>query len=250
MLAEQLFGYIWSQHGSKTALHQVLDAKQHLELAQFRFDKGCELWSRGDLESALDDIEKSRAIQLAQGSWCSPEMEVQLHYALGMIRLGQGDCSKALAEFRQAWRISGITLETGHLLTESSQQMIENVLSKQGYRIMEIHHELNVLRQAIVHEKRGDYQREMEDFDLALYEYRQSILEYQRHQDQPQVDNAVVEQAAIRCKIASTLESKGSRRLAETEWATALSLYASCIGSRHPTTIETMTHLTRNHSFL
>lgn len=251
LLAEHLFGHIWSQQGSKVAMNQVLDSTQLLESAQDRFDQGCRLWSQNLFEPALVEIEKSRQIQLAQGSWCSPEMEVQLYYATGTIHLGLEDCRKALAEFRQAWRLSGLTLGADHVLTKSSQHMTGIVLSEQGCGTMEIHHELTVLRQAIAYEKEGDNHREIgDDLELAVYKYRQSILEYRMHQDRCQVDDAVVEQAAIRCKIAIVLEELGRRPQAETEWATSLSMYQSVLGSRHPKTIDTMTKLTRNHALI
>jgi tetratricopeptide (TPR) repeat protein len=249
LLAEQLFGYVWRQHGSTEALNQIMDTTQQLQLAEARFNKGCHLWGQQLFESALMEIQKSKDIQMSQGSWCNQEMEVQLHYATGMNFVGLQQYDKALAEFRQAWRVSGLELGSKHILTRASQHMIESVLSKQRCGIMEIHHELIIIQQAIVHEKEGDFLQQCGDMDLdvAIYEYQQSLLEYQRHQEQPQVQDATAERAAILCKIASVLERQDKRGSAETEWATALSLYQSALGSQHPKTIETMTRLTRNH---
>lgn len=111
---------------------------------------------------------------------------------------------------------------------------------------------MRILNQAILHEKAGDMLDGVTgDLGLAIYEYRQSLMEYQTHQDQPLVKDTCVEQAAIRCKIASILERQDNKRgLAEAEWTTALSLYHSAFGSQHPKTIETMTRLTKNHNLV
>ncbi len=248
LLAEELFCYIWKHHGSDEAIDQVASAAQQLQLAQARFDKGCTLCSHQNFESALVEIEKSRRIQESYGVWCQEETEIQLHYATGAVLMGLREYDKALSEFRQAWRIGGLKLGPSHILTRSSQQMIEDILCKDRCGLLEIHHNMAILRQAITHEKEGDFFRVAGDFDLAINEYRQSILEYQRHQDEPHVATTAVEQAEIRSKIARILEEQAKRRLAEMEWASSLSLYQSALGSCHPKTIESMTGLIRNHS--
>lgn len=142
LLAEQFFGYIWSQYGPKEALIQTaMDTTQQLRLAEARFDKGCYLWSQQLFESALVEIQKSKEIQMSLGSWCSKDMEFQVHYATGMIYFGLEEYDKALCEFRQAWRISGLK-DHSQEDTKSSQHMIGIVLSKQRWGIMEIHREV------------------------------------------------------------------------------------------------------------
>lgn len=249
ILAEQLFCYIWTNLGMNVAVDQVASTAQQLQLAQARFDKGCVLCNHQLFDLALIEIEKSRQIQEANRAWCHEEMEIQLYYAKGTILQGLREYGKALSEFRQAWRISSLKFGSGHIVTQASQYMIEGVLTRHRYDVMEIHHNMTILRQAIIHEKEGDFFHIAGDFDLAIYEYRQSLLEYQRHQDEPQVGQTSFEQAEIRCKIARVLEQQHAKEsLAQTEWATSLSLYQSTLGSRHAKTIETMTSLVRNHT--
>jgi len=235
-----------------TLAQEVLDSKQQLALAQARFDDGCHLWSQNMFEDALIDIEKSREIQLAQRSWCCPEMETQLYYATGTIYLGLENYSKALAGFRQAWRISSLTLGMNHVLTKSSQHRIGNVLSKQGCGLMEIHPKLSILRQAMLHEKQGDElcTTGTHEFDVIIFKYRQSILEYQRHQDEAQVVDTVLEQAEIHSKIVLALHRQNTRGFAGREWATALAMYQSTLGSQHPTTMKMMSTLIRKHTLI
>lgn len=247
LFAEQLFCYVWSRIGSVEAIHQVVTPSQQLQLAKARFDKGCQLCNLQFFESALLEIEKSKLIQESYGVWCHEDMEIKVHYAKGVIMLGLGNYSKALAEFRRAWRISGLKLGPSHILTKSSILMVENVLSKQGCNQLEIHQNIIVLRQAILHEKEGDFFHVAGDLDLAIFEYRQSILEYQRHHDEPRVENTAIEQADIHSKIAKILELQGKQSLAEVEWAVSLSLFQSSLGSRHPKTIEAIAGYIRNH---
>ena len=248
LLAEQLFCHLWTNHGTTVAVDQVASTAQQLQLAQARFDKGCHLCKHQLFDLALIEIEKSRQIQEANGVWCHEEMEIQLHYAKGTILQGLREYGQALSEFRQAWRISCLKLGPSNVLTKASQYMIENVLTRHRCDMLEIHHNMTILRQAIIHEKEGDFFQAAGDFDLAIYEYRQSLLEYQRHQDEPQVGNTAFEQAELRCKIARVLEQHVKPNLAQIEWATSLSLYQSTLGSRHAKTIEAMTGLVRNHT--
>lgn len=248
LLAEQLFCYVWTNFGMKLAVDQVASTAQQLQLAQARFDQGCNLCSQQLFDSALVEIEKSRQIQEAHGVWCHEEMEIQLHYAKGTVLQGLREYGKSLSEFRQAWRISSLKLGSGHVLTRASQYMIESVLTRHRCDLLEVHHSVTILRQAIIHEREGDFFHTAGDFDLAIYEYRQSLLEYQRHQDEPQVGHTAFEQAEIRCKLARVLEQHAKQNLAQVEWAISLSLYQSTLGSRHPKTVETMTGLVRNHT--
>ena len=248
LLAEQLFCYIWTNLGMKVAVDQLATTAQQLQLAQARFDRGCNLCSHQLFESALIEIERSKQIQAANGVWCHEEMEMQLHYAKGTILQGLREYGQALSEFRQAWRISCLKCGSSHVITMASQYMIENVLTRHRCDLLEIHENMTILRQAIVHEKEGDFLHAAGDFDLAIYEYRQSLLEYQRYQDEPQVGHTAFEQAEIRCKIARVLEQHAKPNLAQTEWATSLSLYQSTLGGRHAKTIETMAGLVRNHT--
>jgi tetratricopeptide (TPR) repeat protein len=248
LLAEQLFCYVWTNLGRNVAMDQVASPAQQLQLAQARFDKGCSLCKYQLFESALMEIEKSRQIQEANGAWCHEEMEIQWHYAKGTILQGLREYDKALSEFRQAWRISCLKLGCSHMLSQASQFMIETVLRRYHCDLLEIHNTITILRQAIVHEKEGDFFQVAGDFDLAIYEYRQSLFEYQRYQDEPEGGHTLLEQAEIRCKMAKTLELHGKHSLAQIEWATALSLYQSFLGNRHAKTIETMSGLVRNHT--
>lgn len=239
LLAEHLFAFVWqtAEGGPNVAPSEILNTKQQVQLARVRFDRGCHLWNQQQYQSALFELRKSLAIQEAYG-WVDKEMEVQLHYALGMVHIGLRDWPQALDAFRHSWRLSGLHLGTTHRLTKSSQHMFGTVLSHMGFSIIEVDCHLNIIQHGILHEQEGDFHHSLGDLEMGLQEYHRSLPEEQ----------ITLTQAAIRCKVATLLEEKGDCIDAGDEWATALTIYQSLLGSHHPITIQTMQKLTANHA--
>lgn len=246
-LAETLFGYIWSELGPKAALNQLMKGQDLLHLAQFRFEQGCYMWTQKQWDVALTELTKSLEIQQTLGEWCHKEMQVQILYALGIVYMGMNQYEKALTEFRHAWRVGWLDLGPTNILTQSAEYMIDKVLAKQKYGTLEQKQEVSLLRQAIVHEKKGDCHRKDREYEMALAEYHQSLLGYHKLQEQPH-QAAEIEQAALHGKMASIMELQDKTAAATSEWIITLSLYQAALGNHHPKTVHAMNQVISNHT--
>jgi tetratricopeptide (TPR) repeat protein len=253
LLAEQFFQYIWQTQGKEVALNQIRNAKQQTTLAQTRFNRGCQLWGDQYHRQALLGLQKSSEIQEAYpaasrrqeegGGTANNEQDerhVRMHYALGTVHMALKEYPNAFRQFRHAWRMSGLRLGTNHVLTQASQHMVKTVLlSQMGTGILQVHCQLNRVRHGILHEKEGDFLFSLGDLEAALQEYYNSLPEEE--------DDDPLAEASIRCKMARIWEQQKRYGHAGDEWASALSLYQSALGSEHFVTIQTMEKLTDNH---
>lgn len=156
--AEQSFCRLWNEKGIKAAedvLFTQTDHQHLLQVAEQRFNDGCELWGQGRHEQALYELQRSRDIrethlqpqsmmffrggtrgQLPSSSQI--ESHAQLFYATGTVHLSLGDHSAALLEFRRALQVSGIALGIEYHLTEASMYMIRTVLLTMGHTSLSI----------------------------------------------------------------------------------------------------------------
>jgi tetratricopeptide (TPR) repeat protein len=246
LLAENLFRHVFRTQGKEVALSQIIMPKQQAQMALVRFDRGCQLWGEEQNQPALLELRKSQAIQDAYPSSSSEnddiESQVKLHYASGTVHMAMKNYPLALKEFCQAWRMSGLRLGINHVLTLSSQHAVGNVLSRDmGLGIMEAQRQLNEIRRSILYEKEGDFLHSLGDLEMALQEYKECF--------DPKDNTNLLAQAHVKCKIGTILQEEGQYLQAGNEWAMALTMYQSTLGSEHPLTIQTMKRFIDNHNY-